>query len=183
MADRKNTDLVEGVLILMLTAFLSASSKLEELFKRDPFQFEHWIVERVGGFPTKKDLATKELMAACISRPKKVSSPWFYPSRGGKLRLTDVRDLRGVLPDGARDTELAGFLLPPRAPSKAMRDVSADIRVRFQYGGDNVRSAAIPDCEGKSWRRSESFTRRARWYRAFQPQQHSLPFLTCFLAN
>jgi adenine specific DNA methylase Mod len=23
----------------------------EELFKRDPFQFEHWLVERVGGFP------------------------------------------------------------------------------------------------------------------------------------
>ena len=26
----------------------------QELFKRDPFQFEHWIVERVGGFATKK---------------------------------------------------------------------------------------------------------------------------------
>ena len=26
----------------------------QELFRRDPFQFEHWIVERVGGFPPKR---------------------------------------------------------------------------------------------------------------------------------
>ncbi len=26
----------------------------ERLFRQDPFQFEHWIVERVGGFPIKK---------------------------------------------------------------------------------------------------------------------------------
>ena len=27
----------------------------EELFRRDPFQFEHWFVEQVGGFPNEKD--------------------------------------------------------------------------------------------------------------------------------
>ena len=26
----------------------------QELFHKNPFQFEHWIVERVGAFPTKK---------------------------------------------------------------------------------------------------------------------------------
>ena len=31
----------------------------EDLFKRDPFQFQHWFIELVGGFPIQKKVADK----------------------------------------------------------------------------------------------------------------------------
>jgi hypothetical protein len=45
----------------------------EELFRRDPFQFEHWLVERVGGFPTKK---TGDKGVDGRLKPKVVLSAW-----------------------------------------------------------------------------------------------------------
>lgn len=36
------------------TSIPNSIASATHLFKQDPFQFEHWIVERVGTFPTKK---------------------------------------------------------------------------------------------------------------------------------
>lgn len=52
----------------------------EELFKRDPFQFEHWLVERVGGFPTKKR-ETRVSMDECILRPRADCVQWCCLSK------------------------------------------------------------------------------------------------------
>ena len=90
----------------------------QELFNKNPFQFEHWIVERVGAFPTKKTadrgidgrlyFETHEGLKAMVMSVK----------GGGTVRPTDVRDLRGVL-EREPDTEMAGFL-SLKEPSKAM---------------------------------------------------------------
>ncbi len=94
----------------------------QELFKRDPFQFEHWLVERVGGFPTKKT-GDKGIDGRMYFETKGSLRSVVLSVKGGKLRPSDVRDLRGVL-DRERDTEIAGFL-SLQEPSKAMREEAA----------------------------------------------------------
>lgn len=103
----------------------------QELFKRDPFQFEHWIVERVGGFPTKKT-GDKGIDGRMYFETKEGLKAMVLSVKGGHLRPTDVRDLRGVLAD-QRDTEMAGFL-SLQEPSKGMREVAAQAG-QFDYGG------------------------------------------------
>lgn len=103
----------------------------EELFKRDPFQFEHWIVERIGGFPTKKT-GDKGIDGRMYFETREGLRAMVLSVKGGKLRPTDVRDLRGVLADEP-DTEMAGFL-SLQEPTKAMRE-AASLAGQFEYGG------------------------------------------------
>jgi DNA modification methylase len=103
----------------------------EELFKRDPFQFEHWIVERVGGFPTKKT-GDKGIDGRMYFETKDGLKAMVLSVKGGKLRPTDVRDLRGTLAD-MPDTEMAGFL-SLQEPSKAMHEAGS-LAGQYEYGG------------------------------------------------
>lgn len=103
----------------------------EELFKRDPFQFEHWIVERVGGFPTKKT-GDKGIDGRMYFETKNGLKAMVLSVKGGKLRPTDVRDLVGVL-SGESDTEMAGFL-SLQEPSKAMREAGSKAG-QYAYSG------------------------------------------------
>lgn len=106
----------------------------EELFRRDPFQFQHWLVERVGGFPMHKKVADRGIDGRLyFERGKEPLGEVILSVKGGKLRPTDVRDLRGVLErEGA---QMAGFLsLQP--PSKAMRVEAAEAGM-FVYNGIN----------------------------------------------
>lgn len=103
----------------------------EELFKRDPFQFEHWIVERVGGFPTKKT-GDKGIDGRMYFETQHGLKAMVLSVKGGKLRPTDVRDLVGVL-SGEAETEMAGFL-SLQEPSKAMREAGAKAG-QYTYGG------------------------------------------------
>jgi DNA modification methylase len=103
----------------------------EELFKKDPFQFEHWMVERVGGFPTKKT-GDKGIDGRMYFETRGALKSMVLSVKGGKLRPTDVRDLRGVLADD-QDAEMAGFL-SLQEPSKAMREAAA-MAGQYVYGG------------------------------------------------
>lgn len=94
----------------------------EELFRQNPFQFEHWIVERIGGFPTKKT-ADKGIDGRMYFETREGLRAMVLSVKGGKLRPTDVRDLFGVL-SGDTGAELAGFL-SLQEPSKAMREAAA----------------------------------------------------------
>ncbi len=94
----------------------------EELFKRDPFQFEHWIVERIGGFPTKKT-GDKGIDGRMYFETREGLKAMVLSVKGGKLRPTDVRDLQGVFATES-ETEMAGFL-SLQEPSKAMREAAA----------------------------------------------------------
>jgi DNA modification methylase len=116
----------------------------EELFKRDPFQFEHWLVEHVGGFPTKKT-GDKGIDGRMYFEKKTGLKCMVLSVKGGKLRPTDVRDLRGVLADHP-DTEMAGFL-SLQEPSKAMRE-AASLPSQYEYGGikyDRMQFLTVKD--------------------------------------
>ena len=102
-----------------------------ELFKRDPFQFEHWMVERVGGFPTKKT-GDKGIDGRMYFETQDGLRQMVMSVKGGKLRPTDVRDLLGVMAHEP-DTELAGFL-SLEEPSKAMREAGAKAG-QYSYNG------------------------------------------------
>lgn len=116
----------------------------EELFSRDPFQFEHWLVERVGGFPTKKT-GDKGIDGRLYFETQDGLKAMVLSVKGGKLRPTDVRDLVGVL-SGEPDTEMAGFL-SLQEPSKAMRDAGAKA-MQYTYNGvkyDRVQFLTVKD--------------------------------------
>ena len=101
------------------------------LFQHDPFQFEHWAVEYVGGFPTKKT-GDKGIDGRIYFETKKELGLVVLSVKGGNVRPTDIRDLIGVLSveEGA---ELAGFI-SNKEPSKAMR-AAAGQAGQWEYEG------------------------------------------------
>ncbi len=103
----------------------------EELFKRDPFQFEHWIVERIGGFPTKKT-GDKGIDGRMYFETERGLKAMVLSVKGGKLKPGDVRDLIGVMTNEP-ETEMAGFL-SLQEPSKAMREAGA-LAGQYTYNG------------------------------------------------
>lgn len=121
----------------------------EVLFKHDPFQFEHWLVERVGGFPTKKT-GDKGIDGRMYFETRSGLKAMVLSVKGGHIRPTDVRDLRGVL-EREYDTEMAGFL-SLREPSKAMKE-EASTAGQYEYAGikyDRLQLLTVKDIlEGK----------------------------------
>ncbi|PZQ49785.1 MAG: site-specific DNA-methyltransferase [Rhodovulum sulfidophilum] len=105
----------------------------EELFRRDPFQFQHWFVERIGGFPMQKKVADRGIDGRVYFETAEGLREVILSVKGGKLRPTDVRDLRGVMErEGAA---MAGFL-SLQEPSKAMKVEAAEAGM-FEYNGIN----------------------------------------------
>lgn len=92
------------------------------LWDRDRFQFEHWAVERVGGFPTKKT-GDKGVDGRIYFKTAKDLRVMVLSVKGGSIKPGDVRDLIGVQATEA-DAELAGFI-SLKEPSKAMKDAAA----------------------------------------------------------
>lgn len=103
----------------------------KELFKRDPFQFQHWFVERVGGFPMQKKIADRGIDGRLYFETKDGLGDMVISVKGGKLRPTDVRDLRGTI---EREGAKMGGFLSLNEPTKAMRAEAADAGM-FTYGG------------------------------------------------
>ncbi len=103
----------------------------QAMFEHDPFQFEHWSVEYVGGFPTKKT-GDKGIDGRIYFETKKELGVMVLSVKGGNIRPTDIRDLIGVLSveEGA---ELAGFI-SNKEPSKAMRSAAAAAGI-WEYQG------------------------------------------------
>jgi DNA modification methylase len=143
-----NYRLVEGV-HFDVDGIPVSVEQAQELFKRDPFQFEHWVVERVGGFPTKKT-GDKGIDGRMYFETKEGLKCMVLSVKGGKIRPTDLRDLRGVL-EREPDVAMAGFL-SLQTPSKAMREEAASAG-QFEYGGvkyDRMQLLTVADIlEGK----------------------------------
>lgn len=102
-----------------------------ELFKRDPFQFQHWLVERAGGFPMQKKVADRGIDGRVYFEAGKDLQEVILSVKGGKLRPTDVRDLRGVME--REGSAMAGFL-SLQEPSKAMRTEAGEADM-YEYNG------------------------------------------------
>ncbi|MER8418772.1 DNA methyltransferase [Mesorhizobium sp. M1329] len=98
----------------------------DELFKVDPFQFQHWVVERVGGFPMQKKVADRGIDGRVYFETRNTLEEMIISVKGGKLRPTDIRDLRGTME--REKAAMAGFL-SLQEPSKAMRAEAADAGV------------------------------------------------------
>jgi site-specific DNA-methyltransferase (adenine-specific) len=105
----------------------------EELFKHDPFQFQHWAVERVGGFPTQQKAADKGIDGRLYFETKKDLKSMIISVKGGNIRPTDLRDLRGVLERESNGAELTGFISLHEA-TKAMRQEAATAGM-YEYAG------------------------------------------------
>lgn len=103
----------------------------QELFKRDPFQFQHWVVERIGGFPMQKKVADRGIDGRLYFEVKGSLGEMILSVKGGKLRPTDIRDLRGVME--RENSQMAGFL-SLQEPTKAMRSEAATAGM-YTYGG------------------------------------------------
>jgi DNA modification methylase len=104
----------------------------EELFKKDPFQFQHWAVERVGGFPTTRKTGDLGIDGRLYFESGRNLHSMVLSVKGGMIRPTDIRDLRGVL-ERESDVDLAGFV-SLREPTKAMWEEAATAGV-FEYQG------------------------------------------------
>lgn len=104
----------------------------QTLFKHDPFQFQHWLVERIGGFPMQKKVADRGVDGRLYFETKDGLKEMMLSVKGGVVRPTDVRDLRGVL-EREENAELAGFL-SLHEPTKAMRSEAAEAGC-YEYEG------------------------------------------------
>jgi len=122
--------LVEGT-HFDVTGIPVSVEQAKELFKESPFQFQHWLVERIGGFPMLKKVADKGIDGRMYFETKEGLKAMVLSVKGGKIRPTDLRDLRGVL-ERESDTELAGFLCL-QEPTRAMREEAATAG-QFKYG-------------------------------------------------
>jgi DNA modification methylase len=103
-----------------------------DLFQRDPYQFQHWVVERAGGFPTRKKVADGGIDGRLYFETKDGLRDVVISVKGGHIQPRDLRDLRGVL-EREDSSEIAGFL-SLQTPSKAMRDEAARAGV-YEYNG------------------------------------------------
>ncbi|MGH6889148.1 MAG: site-specific DNA-methyltransferase [Rhizomicrobium sp.] len=107
----------------------------QELAQRDPMQFQHWFVERVDGFPMQKKVADRgidgRIYFETIERGKSVLREAILSVKGGHLRPSDVRDLRGVM---EREGAPMAALLTMKEPTKAMKQEAASAGL-YEYNG------------------------------------------------
>ena len=94
----------------------------EDLFDRDPRQFQHWAVELAGGFATAKFSGDRGVDGRIYFETKDGLKSMVLSVKGGKtLTPAYVRDLRGTMVNET-DAEMGGFICLGQ-PTKGMRDV------------------------------------------------------------
>ena len=117
----------------------------QDLFDRDPKQFEHWAVEMAGGFATRKHSGDKGVDGRIYFETSEGLRNMVLSVKGGtKLSPAFVRELRGTL---ARDdgTEMAGFIsLAP--PTKGMISEAASAGM-YQYLGQDYERMQLRTVE------------------------------------
>lgn len=122
----------------------------QQLFEKTPFQFQHWFVERVGGFPLLKKVADRGIDGRIYFDTKDGLRDMVLSVKGGTIRPTDIRDLRGVL-EREETADMAGFL-SLREPTKAMLSEAATAGT-FEYQGvsyDRIQCLTVEQVlEGK----------------------------------
>ncbi len=90
----------------------------KELFEADRLQFQHWLVERAGGFPMQKKVADRGIDGRIYFEVDGKLREMVLSVKGGATRPSDIRELRGVL-ERESNALIAGFLCL-QEPSKAM---------------------------------------------------------------
>jgi hypothetical protein len=104
----------------------------QELFEHDPFVFQNWAVERIGGFPARKKVADRGVDGRLYFETREGLRDMVLSVKGGGIRPTDIRDLRGVL-EREDTADMAGFI-SLREPSHAMLKEAAEAGT-YEYQG------------------------------------------------
>lgn len=105
----------------------------EHLARTDPFTFQTWFVERVGGFPTQKASADRGVDGRLYFEAGSKLHEVILSVKGGRMvRPTDVRDLRGTM-EREPNAKMAA-LLSLAEPTKAMQREAADAGA-YEYEG------------------------------------------------
>jgi DNA modification methylase len=124
--------LVEGV-HFKVDGIPTSVEGAQQLFDKDPYTFQNWFVERVGGFPMKRKSADGGIDGRVYFETRDGLREMVLQVKGGKtVRPTDVRDLCHVL-EREENAEMAGFLSMVPA-SKAMRDEASRVGT-YEYQG------------------------------------------------
>lgn len=122
------------------------------LFEQDPFQFQHWAIEKTGGFCSNKKTSDQGIDGKIYFEVDKKLCSMVLSVKGGNIKPGDIRDLRGVL-EREDDTEMAGFICL-KEPTKAMLK-EADAAGFYEYQGikyPRIQILTIQDIfDGKRW--------------------------------
>lgn len=129
----KSQNLVEGV-HFEVDGIPVSVEQASVLAKKDPYQFQHWFVEKVGGFPTIKRSNDLGIDGKVYFETNSGLKEMVLSVKGGNIRPADIRDLRGVL-ERESNALLAGFLSLKEA-TKAMKLDAAHAGM-FAYQGVN----------------------------------------------
>jgi hypothetical protein len=90
----------------------------EDLFSRDPRQFQHWAVELAGGFASKRHSGDMGVDGRIYFETDDGLKDMVISVKGGKLRPEFIRELRGTMERGS----LLGGLICLHQPTKGMKD-------------------------------------------------------------
>ena len=122
------------------------------LFEQDPFQFQHWAIEKTGGFCSNKKTSDQGIDGKIYFEVDKKLCSMVLSVKGGNIKPGDIRDLRGVL-EREDDTEMAGFICL-KEPTKAMLK-EADAAGFYEYQSikyPRIQILTIQDIfDGKRW--------------------------------
>lgn len=109
----------------------------QDLFERDPRQFQHWVVEMAGGFASKRHSGDLGIDGRLYFETSAGLKSMVLQVKGGKLSPALVRELRGVL-EREDGTEMAGFI-SIQEPTKGMIQEAAAAGMYEYLGKDYPR--------------------------------------------
>ena len=107
----------------------------QDLFDRDPRQFQHWSVELAGGFATAKFSGDRGVDGRIYFETKDGLKSMILSVKGGRtLTPAFVRDLRGTM-ENETDATMGGFICLGQ-PTKGMRESEAQAGMWSYLGKD-----------------------------------------------
>lgn len=147
----KKYDLAEGT-DYEIKGIPQSEEQAQFLFTQDKHQFQHWAVEKTGGFCSNKFVGDGGIDGKIYFEADNTLYNMVLSVKGGTVHPTDVRDLHGVL-EREESTKLAG-MISLRAPTKAMRQ-EADSAGYFDYQGvryPRIQLMTVKEIfDGKIW--------------------------------
>jgi hypothetical protein len=112
----------------------------EDLFLRDPRQFQHWAIEMAGGFSSTKHSGDLGVDGRVYFDTRDGLKNMVISVKGGKLTPAVVRELRGVL-EREKNSEIGG-LICLQQPTKGMLAEAAAAGI-YDYGGTDYHRLQI----------------------------------------
>ena len=129
-----------------------STEQAQYLFEQDPFQFQHWSIEKTGGFCSNRKTGDGGIDGRIYFEAENKLCSMVLSVKGGGIKPTDIRDLRGVL-ERETDVEMAGFI-SLHEPTHAMIQ-EADTAGYYEYRGikyPRIQLLTIAQIfDGKTW--------------------------------